>query len=66
MDIDRVSTRVSRMWWRLGRLFEQAAVDAVEKQYHDTALKCGRMAEACYWQSTGDQDAASIKEALGS
>lgn len=63
MDSDKAATRVSRMWWRIGRLLEAMAVESAQKRYGvETILGYARAADAAYWQATGEMDASTIKD----
>ena len=67
MDSEKVGGRVSRMWAKLGRAFEARAYERAESGNLldcKTAAQIGTLAEACFWQSTGEFDAALLPEAM--
>lgn len=67
MDVDQVGRRSSRMWAKLGRVLEERAYErAAADSALDAAvaLSFARRAEACFWQSTGDEDAIDLKDVL--
>jgi hypothetical protein len=63
-DSDAACKKLSHHWRRLGSLYEKAAQECVERGSFDSAMKAARMAEACFWQATGEQDFISISDVL--
>jgi hypothetical protein len=67
MEACDAGLRINAMWERLARKFEKRATDLAgsdEPFARTTALNYARTAEACYWQSTGDEDCVAIKDVL--
>jgi hypothetical protein len=63
-ESDRAFARNSRMWLKLGGLFERAAYAHVEKNNPHSAMQCARMAEVCFWQATGEMDCVAMKDVV--
>ncbi|WP_157783447.1 hypothetical protein [Rhizorhabdus wittichii] len=61
-DEEAASNRCSRMWRKLGGLYERAAYEAVEQGLMHRALDAARRAEVCFWQATGSMDFILMKE----
>ena len=61
-DTDKAYARVARMWLRLGRELERRAYDmAQESLSRSTAIELAAMAEACFWQATGESDSFDMR-----
>lgn len=64
MDIDSAAKRTANLWRKLGTAYERLAFAYIDKAFPEAALKCGRMAEACFWQATGEGDSVSLNDCL--
>jgi hypothetical protein len=51
---------IQRMWRQVGTRLAKHAVKSADNGYPDAALKSARVAEACFWQATGDNDTIDI------
>lgn len=63
-DCDTAAKRCQNLWRKLGGLYEKAAYAAVERGSADTAMKCARMADVCFWQATGEHDTIMMKDVV--
>lgn len=63
-DSDAACRKLSHHWRRLGALYEKAARECVERGSFDSAMKAASMAEACFWQATGEGDVVSLNDVL--
>lgn len=61
-DADDAVKRASRMWWKLGVLLERHALSSAERGFAETAAKSARLANAAFWQASGEMEAPSLKE----
>jgi hypothetical protein len=65
MDTEKALEACQRMWRRVGTLLSKKAVEHAEKGHRYEAVRLAEAAEACFWQATGEMDAADIDRALG-
>jgi hypothetical protein len=63
-DSDAAAKRAGNMWRKLGGLYEKAAYAWIEKGFPDSALKCARMADVCFWQATGEGSPVEMKHVI--
>ena len=61
-DNDRALTKASRMWRKLGELFEQRAYIEGKTGFRDVALGFAKAADVCFWQATGECDSINMKD----
>lgn len=55
--------RMSRMWIRLGEILESRALElAANGAPAKEIIEAAQTADACFWQSTGEGDFASLKD----
>lgn len=61
--MERQSRRTQRMWWKLGTLCEDIALDVIcLDDTPDRAVLYAQCAEACYFQATGEGDYKPLRE----
>lgn len=63
-DGDKAATATNRMWLRLARLLDKKVDAEMADGHQQTALRTARMAEACYWQATGESDCSNLKDII--
>ena len=64
MSSEQSSRRSTRMWSKIGGLIERFAYEMAEKGCAETACSAAQLAEACFWQATGEGDFTSMEHLL--
>ena len=67
MESEAVAKRTARMWAKIGRALEARAYERAESGNLvdcKVAAQIGEIADACFWQSTGDAEGYFLKEVL--
>ena len=59
-----IGVEVSRMWTRLARQYAAAIPDHVISGQFELAMRLAWMAEAAYWQASGDADTPTVAKIL--
>ena len=61
----RAAAKCTRMWNRLGKMYENLAVHNIERGFGQIAFADAKRADVCYWMATGELDSLTIKDIDG-
>lgn len=64
MDSDQAAKRCAVMWRKLGGMYEKIAYAEAERGNLERAFKAARMADVCFWHSTGENEPVVMKNVL--
>ena len=65
MDPEKAALKVSRMWAKIARSLEAHAVELAAAGESARAVRTAEMADACYWQATGEMSSTSVEAITG-
>lgn len=62
MNSDKACRATMLMWERIAKTADKRAREFAEKGSDRSALCWAKIADACYWQSTGEGDAITMND----